>query len=57
MERFVEKMIKSGRASNKADVVRKALTHFAESEAVLTVLKAQQEPTLKGDLRNLMKKI
>ena len=57
MERFVEKMVKSGRAANKADVVRKALAHYAENEAVLAVLQAEQEPTLRGNLRDLMKKI
>jgi len=57
LEKFIHKMIKSGRASNKADVVRKALTRFAEEEAVLAILRAEQEPNLKGNLRDLMKKV
>jgi len=30
LEKFVQKMVKNGHASNKADVVRKALTRLAE---------------------------
>ena len=56
-EEFINGMVKSGNAANKADVVRKALKLLAEEEAVNAVLKAQQEPTLKGDLRKLAKKI
>jgi putative addiction module CopG family antidote len=56
LEKFVQKMVKNGHASNKADVVRKALTRLAEEEAVFAVLKAEQEPNVKGNLRDLMKK-
>ncbi len=54
---FIESLVKSGRASNKADAVRRALTYFAEEQAVNAVLEAQREPNLKGNLRDLMKKI
>jgi Arc/MetJ-type ribon-helix-helix transcriptional regulator len=57
LEAFINSLIKSGRASNKADAVRRALTHFAEEQAVNAVLEAQREPSLKGDIRDLMKKI
>lgn len=57
LEKFIEDMVKSGKASNKADVVRKALLQMAEDKAVEEVLKAQNEPNLKGNLRYLMKKI
>ena len=61
LEEFVTKMVKSGRAANKADVVRKALREYAENEAVETVLRAEREfaqgKALRGDLRQLMKKI
>ena len=56
LEKFIESQVKSGNAANKADVVRRALVRFAEDEAVRAVLEASQEPTLKGDLRDLMKK-
>lgn len=57
LEEFINNQVKSGRAANKADVVRRALTALSEDEAVEAVIRASQEPTLKGDLRGLMKKI
>ncbi len=57
IETFINNMVRDGRAANKADVVRKALRQLSEEEAVQDVLRAQQEPTLRGDLRELMKKI
>ena len=57
LEEFIKNQIKSGNAANKADVVRKALFRMSEEEAVNAVLKAQGEPTLRGDLRELVKKI
>ncbi len=56
LEKFINKMVKEGRGSNKADVVRRALNAYSENEAVEAVLRAQAEPNLKGDLRILMKK-
>ncbi len=57
LEKFIERMIKDGKGSSKADVVRRALREYEENEAVEAVLQAQREPTLRGDLRELMKKI
>lgn len=57
LEKFIEDMVKSGKAANKADVVRRALREYEENEAVRIILQAQSEPTLRGDLRELMKKI
>ncbi len=61
LEAFITKMVKSGKAANKADVVRKALRQMSEDEAVEAVLRAEQELSLgkglKGNLRDLMKKI
>lgn len=57
LEEFVNKMVRDGNAANKADVVRKALRHMSEEEAVRIVLEAQKEPNLKGDLRELAKKL
>lgn len=57
LEEFIKDQVKSGRASNKADVVRKALKLFSEEEAVNIVLRAQKEPTLKGNIKDLANKI
>ncbi len=57
LEKFIDNQVKSGNAANKADVVRRALTRFSEDEAVRVVLEASQEPTLRGDLRELVKQI
>ena len=57
LEAFINNQVKSGYAANKADVVRRALIRLSEDEAVEAVLRASQEPTLKGDLRELAKKI
>jgi Arc/MetJ-type ribon-helix-helix transcriptional regulator len=52
----LEDLIKNGKASNKADAVRRALKFYIEQEAVEDVLQAMNEPTLHGDLRTLAKK-
>ena len=57
LEEFILEQVRSGRATNKADVVRRALTALSEEEAVQEVLKAMREPIIRGDLRELMKKI
>lgn len=57
LEEFINDQVKSGRAASKADVVRRALVSFSEEEAVQEVLNAVREPLLRGDLRQLMKKI
>ena len=60
-EAFIEAQVKSGRAANKADVVRKALARMSEEEAIEAVLRAKKEVTIgnyaKGDLRELMKRM
>ena len=53
----LDNLIKSGVANNRAAVMRNALERFTEDEAVAAVLRATQEPTLRGDLKDLMKKI
>ncbi|MEK7650149.1 MAG: type II toxin-antitoxin system ParD family antitoxin [Patescibacteria group bacterium] len=57
LEEFIKKQVKLGKAANKAAVVRHALVLLAEEEAVEAVLKAETEPTLRGDLRALAKKL
>ncbi|MCK5027656.1 MAG: hypothetical protein KAS07_04520 [Candidatus Pacebacteria bacterium] len=56
LEKFVKDLAKT-RGSNKAEVVRFALTFLAEEEAVAAVLRAEKEPTLSGDLTDLSKKL
>ena len=56
MEEFINRQIKNGYASNKAEVVRKALTRFSEEQAINDVLEAMKEVPLRGDLRELAKK-
>lgn len=61
LEKFINSQVKSGRASNKADVVRRALIRFSEDEAVEMILRAQKEIAdgkgLRGDLRKLAAQI
>ncbi len=57
MEAFIESQIRNGRAANKADVVRKAIALLAEKEAVDEVLRAMEEPILRGDLKSLAKRL
>lgn len=56
-EEFIEREVRLGKSENKAAVVRKALRLLAEQEAIFSVLKAEQEPNLSGDLDKLAKKI
>ena len=60
-EELIESLVTKGVAANKADVVRKALNLLAEEEAVMSVLKSEQEvrdgKILKGDLKELAAKI
>lgn len=53
----IEQLIAQGKASNKADAIRKAVQKYVEDEAVLAVLQAQQEPSLDGDLFTLAAKV
>jgi len=57
LDEFVRNQVKNGLASNKADVVRKALKLLREEEAINEVLRAEKEPILRGDLRKLAKKL
>ncbi|MEK7652475.1 MAG: hypothetical protein AAB334_00805 [Patescibacteria group bacterium] len=56
LEKFIERMVQDGKGANKADVVRRALREYQENEVIEAILQAQREPTLRGDLRELMKK-
>jgi len=56
LEKFIEDMVKSGKGANKADVVRRAIREYEENQIVERILKAEREPSLRGDLKVLMKK-
>ena len=56
LEEELNKLVASGYGSNKADVVRRAITRVSEEEAVELILRAQKEVSLHGDLRELAKK-
>ena len=60
-ERFINQLVKSGKAANKAHAVRYALQRLAEEEAVNVVLQAEREihegRGVRGDLKKLLKKI
>ena len=60
LESVLNNLIKSGFAENKAEAMRKALLHLAENEAVLAVIKSEQEAKegliFRGVLQKLIKK-
>ena len=56
LEKTIERLVKDGVATNKADLARKAIEHFAEKQAIEDVLRAEREPVLRGDLDELLKK-
>ena len=59
LENFLEDYIKSGNASNKAEVMRRALMKFEEDEAVMKVLRSEQEvregKIIRGKLKDILK--
>lgn len=55
-ERFIDKRVRSGLSANKAHAVRQAITALAEEELLQNILEAESEPSLKGDLRKLLKR-
>lgn len=60
LEKFIESMVKAGKGSNKADVVRRALREYEENEALENILQSEREIAqgkgLRGDLRVLARK-
>jgi Arc/MetJ-type ribon-helix-helix transcriptional regulator len=57
LQERLDALVSGGAGSNRADVMRRALESFAEEEAINAVLKAERGPVLRGDLRQLLKKI
>lgn len=59
-EKFINSLVKSGKAANKAHAVRQALQWYAEEEAIRTVLESQNDiregRVLHGDLKEILKK-
>lgn len=53
----IENLVKSGRAANKAEFARRALEHYIEEQAIMDVLRAEQEvrggKILSGDIDEL----
>ncbi len=60
LELFIERMVKRGVGSTKAEVVRQALFRYAEDEAVEAVLRSEQDARegriLYGNIRDILKK-
>lgn len=61
LEKMIDKLVKEGVATNKADLARKAIERFAEEQAVMAVLQAEREfaegKGLTGDLDELAKRL
>lgn len=61
LELSLDYLVKSGVASNRAAVMRRALERLSEEEAVFALLKSEQEIKdgliLRGDLRKLAQKM
>jgi Arc/MetJ-type ribon-helix-helix transcriptional regulator len=57
LQENLDALVASGAGANRADVMRRALELFAREEAINVVLKAQREPALRGNLRELLKKV
>lgn len=57
LERQLENLIRQGRVPSKAAGMRKALEKYLEDQAVEAVLQAEREPSLYGDIDDLMKKV
>ena len=53
LRKFVEDEAER-RCTNKADIVRYAIKRLAEEEAVERILRASREPSLSGNLRDLV---
>lgn len=53
----LQAFIREGKAPNKAVAMRIALEKYLEDQAVEAVLQAEREPTLHGDLDELMKQL
>lgn len=53
----IKVLVKQGVAPTISGVVRKAVQQYLDEQAVKTVLNANKEPSLKGNLDDLAKKL
>lgn len=53
----LEKLVKAKKMPNKAAAMREALRLYLEDQAVQDVLRASKEPTLRGKLDDLARKL
>ncbi|HEY4498430.1 MAG TPA: hypothetical protein VJH94_00020 [Candidatus Paceibacterota bacterium] len=60
LEEFIDSLVKSGKAANKAHAVRQALEWYQEEELIKEILESERDikadRVFRGDLRKLMKK-
>lgn len=56
LDKFIKEELQ-GEFSSKAELVRQALNFYREELAVRRIMQAEKEPSLRGDLRDLMKKM
>ncbi len=58
LQNQLDALVKDGIGSNRADVMRRALEHFAEEAAINAVLKAEHEvktgKVLRGNARDIL---
>ena len=52
----IQPLIDQGIAANKADAIRKALKKYVEDKEVEEILQASREPSLDGDVDELIRK-
>lgn len=57
LENRLDALVSDGVGSNRADVMRRALAKLAEDEAVNAVLRAEREPVIRGNIRDLLTQI
>ena len=57
LQERLDSLVADGVGSNRADVMRRALSKLSEDEAVRVVLEAEKEPVIRGDIRELLKKM
>ncbi len=54
--RALQSLIDRGIAANKADAIRKAVAKYIEDKEVEEILQASREPSLDGDLDELLQR-
>ena len=59
-EAFIDSLVKSGKAANKAHAVRQALDWYQEEELIKTILESERDikegRVFTGDLKKILKK-